>query len=363
MGRAGTSARPATWCSHLAVVVVLLAVALGGLFGYRGTVLLTEGQGFSNQTIQYDSLSTGAFFDSTDLPPFSLDVESFRMEFIDAGAQIGTADDFEATVSLVRQPGADSETRTIRVNEPLQVDGTLVHILNPGYAAAFTVRAPDGETILAEGPVPFLPQDESFTSTGVVKVQVPPEIGEDIGIEGLLLPTAALGEATGPVSIFPEPRNPYVFLTAFHGDLGLDDGVPQSVYRLNTNEMEQFTDGSGEPFRASLAIGDTVELPDGAGYVTFDGYVPWVNLQVSRNAGKEIALVGSIIAVLGLLGSLYVRRRRAWVRATADEQGRTVVEVAGLHRNEGGDVAADVREIAAGVRSRLGVVDQTKEDD
>lgn len=347
---------------HLAVVVVLLAVALGGLFGYRGTVLLTEGQGFSNQTIQYDSLSTGALFESTDLPPFSLDVESFTMDFVDAGAQIGTADDFEATITFVREPGAQPETRTIRVNEPLEVDGTLVHILNPGYAPAFTVRAADGETILAEGPVPFLPQDEAFTSTGVVKVQVPEELGDDIGIEGLLLPTAALDANTGPVSIFPEPRNPHVFLTAHHGDLGLDDGVPQSVYRLDTDDMEQFTDDSGEPFRASLAVGDTVELPDDAGYVTFDGYVTWVNLQVSRNSGKEIALLGAIVAVLGLLGSLYVRRRRAWVRVGADEQGRTVVEVAGLHRNEGGDVAADVREIAAGVRARLGVTEQ-KEDD
>jgi len=264
-------------------------------------------------------------------------------------------------VTFTPEPGAESETRTIRVNEPLEVDGSLVHILNPGYAPAFTVRGPDGETILAEGPVPFLPQDQNFTSTGVLKVHVNSEEGEDLGIEGLLLPTAVLDETAGPVSVFPEPRNPFVFLTAFHGDLGLDDGVPQSIYRLQKDDMEQFTDGSGEPFRASLAIGDTVELPDNAGYVTFDGYVPWVNLQVSRNAGKEIALIGAVVAVLGLLGSLYVRRRRSWVRAVADNEGRTVVEVAGLHRNEGGDVAADVRDIAAGVRARLGVAEPPDE--
>src|SRR5699024_5076982 len=153
------------------------------MFGYRGTVLLTEGQGFSNQTIQYDSLSTGALFEETDLPPFALDVDSFVMEFVESGAQIGTADEFEATVTFTPEPGAESETRTIRVNEPLEVDGSLVHILNPGYAPAFTVRGPDGETILAEGPVPFLPQDQNFTSTGVLKVHVNSEEGEDLGIE------------------------------------------------------------------------------------------------------------------------------------------------------------------------------------
>ena len=33
--------------------------------------------------------------------------------------------------------------------------------------------------------------------------------------------------------------------------------------------------------------------------------------------------------------SLFVRRRRVWVRATAADDGRTLVEVAGLARTEG----------------------------
>ena len=48
---------------HLAVVVVLLAVALGSLFGYRATVLVPEGRGFANSVIQFDSLESGSLFD------------------------------------------------------------------------------------------------------------------------------------------------------------------------------------------------------------------------------------------------------------------------------------------------------------
>jgi cytochrome c biogenesis protein len=211
--------------------------------------------------------------------------------------------------------------------------------------------------------VAFLPRDDNFTSTGVVKVESPPDVGEDIGIEAVFLPTAVVDE-DGPRSVFPGARNPAVFLTAYHGDLGLDDGQPQSVFRLDLDDMRQFAQDNGEPFRAALAVGETIELPDGAGFVTFDGYVTWVNLQVSRNAGKEIALVGAVAAVAGLMGSLYVRRRRAWVRATAGADGRTVVEVAGLHRAEGsaGDhLTEEIDAIADGVLRRLGVADRERE--
>ncbi|HJU96365.1 MAG TPA: cytochrome c biogenesis protein ResB [Jiangellaceae bacterium] len=352
-GEAGQLRETGNLVFHLAVVVVLVAVAVGSLFGYRATVLVPEGSGFANSVIQYDGLSSGALFDAGDLPPFSLELDEFEMQFVEAGPQLGTPDRFEATVRFTPEPGAPERTRTIRVNEPLEVDGTLVHILNPGYAPAITVRDADG-AVLAEGPVPFLPQDNSFTSTGVRKVPVGPEagMGEDIGIQGLFLPTAVVDDR-GPRSIFPEPRNPALFITAFHGDLGLDDGQPQSVYRLDTSDMEQFRADDGEAFRAALAVGETVQLPDGFGSVTFDGYVTWVNLQIGRNAGKEFVLGGAMMALAGLLASLYVRRRRAWVRVTPNVGTATVVEVAGLQRSEGGDLEAEVDAITAGLLSRL----------
>jgi cytochrome c biogenesis protein len=339
---------------HLAVVVVLVAVAVGSLFGYRATVIVPEGSGFANTVIQYDGLTGGALFDASDLPPFSLQLDKFDMQFVEAGAQLGSPQDFEATVRFTPEPGAAEETRTIKVNEPLEIDGTLIHILNPGYAPLITVRDAQG-TVLAEGAMPFLPQDNSFTSIGVRKVQVGPTVGmgEDLGIQGLFLPTAVLDEQ-GPRSAFPEPRNPALFLTAYHGDLGLDDGQPQSVYRLDTADMEQFRAEDGDVFRANLAVGETATLPDGYGSVTFDGYVSWVNFQVSRNAGKQFVLVGAVFALAGLLLSLYVRRRRVWVRVGEFADAGTVVEVAGLQRSDAGDLQAEVDAIADDLNSRLG---------
>ena len=57
-----------------------------------------------------------------------------------------------------------------------------------------------------------------------------------------------------------------------------------------------------------------------------------------------VALAGVVLALIGLLGSLYVRPRRVWVRARRSD-GETHVEVAGLDRSGGGDLAAELHEI------------------
>ncbi|HZO70132.1 MAG TPA: cytochrome c biogenesis protein ResB, partial [Kribbellaceae bacterium] len=68
------------------------------------------------------------------------------------------------------------------------------------------------------------------------------------------------------------------------------------------------------------------------GTVTFDSYDRWVKLQISHTPGLNLALGGILLAIAGLMASLFIRPRRTWVRvATTD--GRTVVEVAGLDRS------------------------------
>jgi len=121
----------------------------------------------------------------------------------------------------------------------------------------------------------------------------------------------------------------------------------------------------GEMFRVTLQLcddptiknctSDTVKLPGGAGTVTFDGMQDWVRVQIAKAPGTKVALAGVILALLGLLGSLFIRPRRMWVRARR-EDGQTVVEVAGLDRSTGGDVADEVRAIVASLRQQDGRV-------
>jgi len=128
----------------------------------------------------------------------------------------------------------------------------------------------------------------------------------------------------------------------------MDDGAPQSVYQLDKDGLRTFpsSDASrGAAARVKLELGDRVELPDGAGAIRFDGVQRWVKLQVSDSPGKGWALGGVLLGIAGLMASLFVRPRRAWVRVRAEGPGRTVVELAGLDRSAGGDLADEVDEI------------------
>ena len=84
--------------------------------------------------------------------------------------------------------------------------------------------------------------------------------------------------------------------------------------------------------------------------MTFDSYQRWVKLQVSDTPGLDLALGGILLAIAGLMASLFIRPRRTWVRVR-ETGGRTVVEVAGLDRSAdtgaGHGLADEVASIAA----------------
>lgn len=338
---------------HIAVVGVLLGIAAGSLFGFQGTALVVVGNGFANTVTQYDGYQGGRFFSPAQLPPFTLTVKDFEVSFEEEGEQRGAAREFDALLAYTAAPGEPEQEYHLRINHPLEIEGARVHLIGHGYAPEFTVRDGNGDVAFS-GPVPFLPQDGNFSSSGVVKV--PDARPEQLGLQGLFLPTGVLDKQAGPISIFPDALAPSVFLTGYQGDLGLDAGIPQSVYQLETRDLEQLRTEDGEPFRAALTPGETARLPGGAGSVTFEGYERWVNLQVSRDPGEPVVLASAILALGGLLLSLVVRRRRVWVRATptgpddAAAGTRTLVVVAGLDKTEGGDLAAEIDEIVTRLR-------------
>ncbi len=95
-----------------------------------------------------------------------------------------------------------------------------------------------------------------------------------------------------------------------------------------------------------------MKLPDGLGTVSFDGVERWNKIQISRTPGKFVALAGVVLALIGLLGSLFIRSRRIWVRARREGDG-TLVEVAALERSGGGDVSVALAEHRGGAPGSL----------
>ncbi|MET9799170.1 cytochrome c biogenesis protein ResB [Streptomyces sp. NPDC006368] len=338
---------------HVALIVMLVAFAAGQLFKSEGGKLIVEEDGFSNTLTQYDDFKSGPLFSTDELVPFSFTLNSFTGTYETSGPQRGTPRTFEADVTYSKAGGPEKKG-VIRVNEPLEIDGSKVYLISHGYAPVVTVRDGKGNEVY-KGAVPLLPIDNNVTSTGVIKVMdgYRDRNGkrDQLGFPAFFVPTYA-GKGKGQMfSTFPGLAYPVLNLSAYHGDLRVDGGMPQNVYQLDTRKMKPFKTASGDIFKKSLLPGETMTLPDGAGSITFEKEIKeWASFQISQQPGNGLALAGAIAAIAGLVGSLFIQRRRVWVRAVrgdASTGGLTVVEMAGLGRSESAKLPEELADLAA----------------
>lgn len=318
---------------HVALVGILWAFAFGQLATYRGQAIVVEGESFANSVLDYDSFESGVFVDEDALPSFRFTLQSMTAEFSETGRPLKFAADV-----LVSEAGGAPQSATIIPNEPLRSGGTAVYLSGNGYAPRIEVRDRSGE-IAFSGTVPFLPQDDQYTSTGVIKV---PDVssGPQIGFEGLLLPTAVQSDA-GLVSAHPAPQNPLLVLDVWQGDLGLDEGIPQNVYRLQTDALTP----AGI---IAMAPGETVQLPDGLGEITFVDLPRFAALDLRHDPSLPWLLVAAVAAMVGLMGSLFLPRRKVWVRVHVEETGSRI-EAAALAGREHTRLEPEISILIAGL--------------
>ena len=300
---------------HLALIVILLGVGASSVFGMRGEAIVTVGERFINVPTSYDNLAPGRFFDVANMPAFAITAANFEAKYDPETRQ---PLDYKLTALVSNSVKEEAVRKIVRVNEPLTFGDSRVYLQANGFSPLVTVRDKDG-AIKFEGPVPFLPQDANLTSIGAIKV---PDMNPQIGFVASFFPTAARDEVRGGFSSYPDLLDPRLLVSVWQGDLKMDSGVPQSVYRIDTSEMERIG-------LWGLSIGESYAFgsPE-VGTITLNGAVPWVNLQVVKDPGKPWALAGSIVAIVALMASLFIRQRRIYVRASNGK-----LEVAGLALN------------------------------
>ncbi|MGW6734595.1 cytochrome c biogenesis protein ResB [Streptomyces sp. NPDC055013] len=333
---------------HIALIVMLIAFAWGQLYKSEGNKLIVEGDGFSNTLTQYDDFKSGSLFSQDELDPFSFNLKNFKGTYEASGPNRGTPRTYQA--DLAYSVGADGkeQTTTVKVNEPLEIGDSKVYLVSHGYAPVITVRDGKGKAVYSDA-VPLLPLDGNVTSTGAIKVMDGYRDAkgkwDQLGFQAFFLPTYVKGNEIA--SQFPALLNPVLNLEAYHGDLGVNAGLPQSVYQLNKKNLKGFKDSKGAQLRENLKPGETMKLPDGAGSITFEKEVKeWAGFQVARQPGSGWALAGSLAAIFGLAASLFIQRRRVWVRAAPGPDGVTVVEMAGLGRSESAKVPEELGDLA-----------------
>ncbi|MCV7342680.1 cytochrome c biogenesis protein ResB [Mycobacterium haemophilum] len=331
---------------HFSLLGLLVAVAVGKLFGYEGNVVVIAdgGPGFcSASPAAFDSFRAGNTVDGTSLHQLCIRVNDFAAQYLPSGQATSFAADIDY------QDGHDLTVNSWRpyrleVNHPLRIGGDRVYLQGHGYAPTFTVTFPDGQTRTST--VQWRPDNpQTLLSSGVARIDPPagsyPNASErrqhEIAIQGLLAPTEQL-DGTLLSSRFPALNAPAVAIDIYRGDTGLDSGRPQSLFTLDPRLIDQGR--LTKEKRVNLRAGEQVRLDLGPGagtVVRFDGAVPFVNLQVSHDPGQAWVLVFAIAMMAGLVVSLVVRRRRVWVRLTMagrEEAGTVNVELGGLARTD-----------------------------
>ena len=195
---------------HLALIVVIIGVAIGHLFGWRGDVIVPVGQRSPTRSPRYDTFSPGPWVDTGGPLAVLAHRRQARRHLRGAGHRARPVRPAQGLHGARHDDGharrhADARRR-IKVNHPLEIGRRLRlparQRLRPRHHRA---RRQAG-TVIYRDATPFLAQDNNYKSVGAIKVTG--ATPKQLGFFGLFLPTAVISKETGPSSIFPDAKNP-----------------------------------------------------------------------------------------------------------------------------------------------------------
>ncbi|MCU1401906.1 MAG: cytochrome c biosis protein [Microbacteriaceae bacterium] len=350
---------------HIAMIGILIAVGVGGSIGYTGQKVVVVGQAFVNVRSAFDSFNPGRLFTDDFLQPYRLVLNSFSATYEEKNLNaIGEATDYTADMTSYG-PDGKGVKQVLKVNYPLEIGGNQIYLLGNGYAPKVTVKDSAGKVVFTDS-VPCLPQDANLTSVCIIKV---PDAVKQLGMVGFFYPTASNLSTGALASVHPALGNPTLTLRVYQGDLGINKGVPKSVYALNTDGMKEIVGPDVSTHSIDLTPGKTATLPGGNGTITFDNVSPpstkandltksvprYVSLDIHSDPTQGWVLFFAICVVAGLLTSLFIPRRRVWVKVIERADGGLRLEYAGLARGEDPGLEAAVADLARRHSRQLGL--------
>jgi len=96
-------------------------------------------------------------------------------------------------------------------------------------------------------------------------------------------------------------------------------------------------------------LGQERELPGGLGSVSFDALPRYISVDIHRDPTQIPVALFSLLVVGGLVTSLFVVRRRVWVKSVISDGKATHIELAALSRNDDPGQDAAIDHIAQGI--------------
>jgi cytochrome c biogenesis protein len=333
-GEKGYLREAASLLFHVSLLVLLVGLAYGKGYGYRGQAAIVEGETWANARVGYDSFSPGRFFGPERLAPFQLRLDDFSNSFYDNN----TPRAFVSHLTALDLDGHQLRAQRVAPNRPMTVDGVRIFQSDYGYVPVLRVRDAKGRNLLPPQEVLTLRDPATEWSTGAVKVtRASPQVGLELTMfTGL----RTAPDCPGGAAFCNDPRlvNPVLVVLAYQGDLQADK--VQSVFTLDRSRLRPLGD------RPLLLVpGRSGKLANGM-VVSFTGLKQYSVLTLARDPGVPVVAVGAALLLAGLIPSLYVTRRRVWVRAVPAGPGGTRVELAGLALQGKDAFAAELARLA-----------------
>jgi cytochrome c biogenesis protein len=254
----------ATLLTHTGLILFIVAAAVTTKFGDEQPLLLVEGGSLTIQPI-------GA--------PGILVVKNIAFN-APGFAETGVATDFTTELAVYKN-GQEIAHKTIRVNDPLEVEDYTLHENNFGPAPDIFVGDKNGKP-LWNGPVPF---DGTAAGKPYGSMIVP---GRNILLEFLLLK-----DADGISTVLVQPS----MITG-------EDSDGQPI----TDPLAPLAPRAGESF--------AVEGTDiSVGIKGFDDYALLI---AKKDPGKPIVWLAFGFLITGIAITFYLPRRRVWARIRPD---------------------------------------------
>jgi cytochrome c biogenesis protein len=302
---------------HWAFFLLLVGVIVGKGTGFTGRAVVTEGETFVDALRNYSGqLRTGRYFGGG-----FTGVEMTLLDFEDRYRRNGQPRDFVSRVRFVEPAESIERTEVIRVNHPASVEGLRVFQEGFGWAPVVMVSL-DGEPLWSspiemsrdvppEGvPATAMPWRGSVKLTSLdPDVMITLELWSDIRAFVRLRET---GEPTPMLVAF----GPFIRYGIHVGPIADPDPA-----QLDTTGLRRVDAGVLQAAGTKRSSPPDIE---GELELSFPELRQYSVLLITRDVGIPVVLAAAILVLVGLIPSLYVSRRKVWIRAEAAPSGALV---------------------------------------
>ena len=263
-----------TVIAHLAVVVILAGAMVGSMLGYRD-------EGFAVPVGSTVPVGGGT--------GLSVLAASFSDSYYDNGAP----SDYSSSLVLYRD-GVQVAAKTIRVNDPLEYEGTAFYQSFFGPAAVMSVSDASGAT-LYEGGVPLLwSSDDNKRRIGQLTLT-------DQGVM-----VYVVGAASGRID---------------------------PTIRAGQMQLELYRTGEEQPFDVEILSQGQPLAINGLTY-NFEREQQYTGLIVARDPGQPLVWLGALALVMGCFLVFMFPNRRIWAQIKRRSDGTGEVQLGATARHD-----------------------------